>query len=83
MNVRERFHPVPMAANASYTIRGWQLGGFVAKTSGTITVTTSDGTIIVDAIPVTLGVYLPLPFIFEVAGAVVQLAGGASGTLAV
>lgn len=86
MFVRERFNPVPMAADANYNVTGMHIGGFLAKTSGTITVVsknaqgTADVTL-VDAIPVTAGVYTPLPIIFPAVGATVQLGGGASGTL--
>lgn len=88
--IRERYQPVPMGVNASYTVRSAQIGGFLAKTAGTITVTTATGTVIVDAFPLTAGVYTPLPYLLTkpdeaqdqtAPGAVVQLAGGASGTL--
>lgn len=86
--VRERFNPIPMAANANYNVTGMHIGGFLAKTSGTITVVsknaqgTADVTL-VDAVPVTAGIYTPLPMIFPAVGATVTLAGGASGTLLV
>ena len=84
MNVRERFRPQPMAANSSYTIRGVNIGGFLATVAGTLTVTDPSGTVLVNAVPVTAGVYTPLPFVFSTGeGAVVSLAGGAAGTLAV
>jgi hypothetical protein len=73
-----------MAANSSYTIRGPNLGGFLATVAGTLTVTDADGTVTVSAVPVTAGAYVPLPFIFATSqGGTVQLAGGAAGTLAV
>lgn len=82
--VRERYHPKPMTANSSAIIKGVHMGGFAAKTNGTITVTDNDGTVLVDAHPVTAGIYMPLPFVFSSSeGATVTLAGGASGTLAV
>ena len=87
MNVRERFNPVPMAANTSYVVRGPHIGGFLAKTSGTITISAVDalGTTVVtyvNAVPVTAGVHLPIPLEFPTAaGGTVTLAGGASGTL--
>jgi len=84
--VRERFNPVPMAANASHTIQGAHMGGFLAKTSGTITITSpsADGLstlTLVDAVPVTAGIYTPIPMMFPYRTGVVQLAGDASGTL--
>ena len=86
MNVRERFNPVPMAANTSYEVIGQFIGGFLAKTGGTITVTSTraDGTgsvNYVDAIPVSAGVYTPIPLEFPYRRGTVTLAGGASGTL--
>lgn len=87
MNVRERFNPVPMAANTSYVVRGPSMGGFLAKTSGTITVAAANplGTstvTYVDAVPVTAGAYTPIPLEFPTgAGGTITLAGGASGTL--
>lgn len=86
--VRERFNPVLMAANASYVVRGPHIGGFLAKTGGTLTITSqsADGLssiTLVDAIPVTAGIYTPIPIIFPSTGATVTLASGASGTLMV
>lgn len=86
--VREQFNPVPMAANAGYQIQGAHMGGFLAKTSGTITITSpsADGLstlTLVDAVPVTAGIYTPIPMMFPYRTAAVQLAGGASGTLMV
>jgi len=86
--VRERFSPKPMAANAVLTITGPYLGGFLCKTSGTITIVSKDagGTIdvtLVDAVPVTAGIYTPIPIVVPATGYTVTLAGGASGTLMV
>lgn len=80
--VAERYTPHPMAANASTTVGGTGLGGFLAVTSGTLTVTDANGTVLVNAVPVTAGVYTPMPLRSRTSqGYVVQLAGGASGTL--
>lgn len=84
MFVRERFRPQPMAADSAFIIRGINLGGFLATVAGTITVTDPDGTVIVNACPLVAGAFTPLPFIFTSAnGAVVQLGGGAAGTLGI
>jgi len=56
------------------------LGGILAKVSGTVTITSAAGTILADAIPLTAGVYTPIPANVGV-GATVQLAGSADGTL--
>lgn len=82
MAVQERYTPVVVGVNASVTLKGTSLGGFVAKTSGTITVIDGAGTTIVDAVPVTAGNYHPLPFYMN-GGGTVTTASGASGTLGV
>ena len=82
--VRERYRPQPMGVGASYEVRGGQIGGFLCKTAGTLTVTAKDGTVLVDAQPVAAGAYVPLPFLLPTSeGGTVTLAGGASGTLAI
>lgn len=82
-NVQERYTPLPLAANASTTLTGVILGGFIAVTAGTVTVTTQAGVVVVNAVPVAAGAYLPLPILLPSPSAVVALAGGASGTLLV
>lgn len=86
--VRERFSPKPMAANTTLAIAGPYLGGFLAKTSGTISIVAKDATgtndvTLVDAVPVTAGIYTPIPIVVPATGYTVTLAGGASGTLMV
>lgn len=86
MNVRERFNPVPIGVNGSYTVKGLNIAGFLPTVAGTLTVTglASDGTTavtFVNAVPVSAGVYVKLPCEFTVPGTVVSLAGGAAGTL--
>lgn len=84
MQVQERYTPQPMAANSSYVVRGASVGGFLAVTSGTLTITAATGAVLVNAVPVSAGIYLLLPFTFPSSdGATITLAGGASGTLAV
>jgi hypothetical protein len=84
MNVRESFRAQLMEADATAEVGGSRVGGFLAKTSGAITVTDANGDILVDAVPVTAGIYTPIPFaFFTSAGGTVVLSGGASGTLAV
>jgi len=83
-SVREYYDAIPMAADSTLTrTDGIRVAGFLAKTAGTITVATVTPSVtIVDAVPVTAGVYTPMPFNLG-KGFVVTLAGGASGTLAV
>lgn len=80
--VREAFATRLMAANASLICGGAVLGGFLAKTSGAISVTDAANNLLVDAVPVTAGIYTPIPIQFQQAGGyTVALSGGASGTL--
>lgn len=87
MNSRESYNATPMAANSFYVIRGSYMGGFLAKVSGTISVVTKDSTglndvTLVDAVPVTAGLFTRIPISFPTNGpATVTLAGGAAGTL--
>ena len=83
--VQEYYAPIPMAADSTLTRNdGTRVAGFLAKVSGTITVATvSPSVTIVDAVPVTAGVYTPIPFSLPGKGFVVTLAGGAAGTLAI
>lgn len=86
MQVRERFNAVPIAANGNYEVRGLQIAGFLPTVSGTLTVAgkAADGLTaitFVAAVPVTAGIYVPLPCSFSVPGSIVTLAGGAAGTL--
>lgn len=86
--VREAYNPVPMAVNASYDVRGANIAGFLATIAGTLTVTSKPAAgasaadvILVDAVPVTAGVFTPLPIVFPATGGTVTLTGGAKGTL--
>ncbi len=84
MFIRERYTAYPMGVNATLKVTRQSVGGFLAKTAGTITIVDDDGRTIVDAHPVAVGLYYPLPFMFQAeTGATVTLAGGASGTLGV
>ncbi len=81
--ITERYRMTPMGANATLSTDAIQLGGFLAKTAGTITVVDKKGVTAIDAFPVAIGVYYPIPGLLGVNGikAVITLAGGASGTL--
>lgn len=80
--VQERFAPKVLGVNSTTIVQASSVGGFLAKTSGTITLTAFDGTVIVSAVPVTAGFFTPMPFFIGPNGYTVVLAGGASGTLA-
>jgi hypothetical protein len=82
MQVQENYRGQPMAANASIKIGGARISGFLATVTGTLTVTDADSTVTVNTLPVTAGVYTPLPLFFNTSmGGTVALAGGAAGTL--
>jgi hypothetical protein len=85
MNYKERYTPFPVGVNATITLRGDSLGGFLATTTGTITVVRiSEDNVssnIVTSHPVTAGVYVPLPFYLGRNGGTFTTAGGASGTV--
>jgi hypothetical protein len=72
-----------MAANAAFEVRGAGIAGFLCTVAGTITVTDSDGTVLLNAFPITAnGLFIKIPLYFRSAqGGTVSLAGGAAGTL--
>jgi len=78
---QEAYSAQAMAVDATFQ-PGSFIAGFLAKTSGTFSLTGPSGTVLIDAVSVTAGVYTPLPFFTGGPGAVVTLSGGASGTLA-
>jgi hypothetical protein len=80
--IQERYNPRVIGVNTTVTLTTQALGGFLVKTSGTITVVDAKGTTVVDAVPVTAGIYVPLPFYLQGNGGTFTTAGGASGTLA-
>lgn len=86
MNIRQRYNPILMGADASQDISGTSISGFLPKTAGTITVTGKDASgnnavTLVDAVPVAAGVYCQIPLAFPSPEGRVTLGGGASGTL--
>lgn len=81
--VQEQYKPVVVGVSTSVTVTTAALAGFLAITAGTLTVVNASGTTVINAFPVTAGVYYPLPFVMNGNGATVTTAGGASGTLGV
>lgn len=84
--IQERYTPIPMAANSTYTLSlTGNIAGFLAVASGTLTVVDSKGTTVIAGVAVTAGIYTPMPFRLAGGGQppTVTLAGGASGTLGV
>lgn len=88
MKYQERYQPILVGLNGTVRIETNSVGGFLCKTAGTISISdfneiTGATVLIVDAHPVTAGVYYPLPFYLGSAGGTFTCAGGASGTLGV
>jgi hypothetical protein len=81
MAVQERYDAKPIGVNTSVSIGAPSIGGFLAKTGGTISIVNSAGVTIVDAHPVSAGGYYPLPFTIG-SGGTFTTADGASGTIA-
>ena len=79
----QRTKPTQIGVNTSVTFHANGVDGFIPYTSGTITIVTFGGETIVNALPVTAGNALPLPFAFpdNSASATITTAGGASGIL--
>lgn len=85
MHFQERYSYAIVGVNSTYTEPQGSptaIAGFLAVTAGTVTVTKSDGTVVVNAVPVTAGVYTPMPFHVG-PRFTIMTAGGASGTAAV
>lgn len=80
---RERFTPAKIGVNSTITLSGSDVGGFLCLIAGTLTITKLDGTVIVNAVPVTAGTWLPIPFYIGENGGTATTAGGASGVLGV
>lgn len=88
--VQESYGPRPMATNSTGVIVGSQggaVGGFLCTADGTVTLAygaTGTGDTVVNAVPVTAGVFLPMPFVIPPGVFLfATLAGGAAGTFAV
>jgi len=83
---QERYRPISLGVDSTAQLASnANLGGFLAKTSGAITVIDSLGVTVVNAVAVTAGIYTPMPFMLSGGGGVpsVVLSGGASGTLGI
>lgn len=84
---QERYSPIVIPVDGTVLLTGSAVGGFLCKTAGAITITENTelgGTlIIVNAHPVTAGLWLPIPFHIGPNGGTVTLSLGASGTLGV
>lgn len=78
---KEHYNAKPIAANGAQKV-GNHIAGFLCTVAGTLTITDADGTVLVNALPVTPGPFIRIPLFFRTsAGGDVQLGGGAAGTL--
>ncbi len=83
MQVREQYTARPMEAGSSLTVGSSYMGGFLCTVAGTLTITDANGTVLVNALPVSAGAYIPIPIRFSSsAGGTVSLTT-AAGTLLV
>lgn len=80
MIVNERYTPTVVGVDSQVAINSTSVGGFLALTSGTITITrNSSAGPFITALPVTAGTYTPIPF--YIGGGTITTADGASGIL--
>lgn len=79
---KEHYAAHPMGANAT-RVCGVAIAGFLCTVAGTITVTDANGTVLLNAFPITAnGMFIRLPILAETSqGLTVTLGGGAAGTL--
>lgn len=82
MNVKETYRPTAVGVNATVRFTAEAVGGFLALTSGTLSISDAAGNAILSAVAVTAGAYTPLPFFVSYNGGSITTAGGASGYLA-
>lgn len=81
MKVQARHIGKIIGVNTAHKVTGIAIGGFLPKVSGTISVVDANGVTLVDAVPVTAGVYVQIPLYLNGVGGTVTTAGGATGTL--
>jgi hypothetical protein len=79
---KEHYAAHPMGAGESRKC-GVSIAGFIATAGGTITVTDADGTVLLNAFPITAAMgFVRIPLLTNTsAGCTVTLGGGAAGTL--
>lgn len=80
--VKEHYNAKPMVDGDDISV-GITIAGFLCteSTSGTLTITDADGTVLVDALPLTAGQWTRIPLFFRSsAGGRVSISG-AAGTL--
>jgi len=79
--VKEFYRPQAMGAWSSFVVRGIHISGFLPTVAGSMTITDADGTVHVSALPLTAGVFVQIPLLFNTSqGGTVALTT-AAGTL--
>ena len=63
--VKEHYRPQAMGAGTSYVVGGIHISGLLPTVAGTMTIKDADGTVLVSALPLTVGVYVPIPLLFK------------------
>lgn len=85
MSFKERYQPIPMAANSTALLTGDQIAGFLCTATGVLNAYDFNGVNFIVNLAVTAGVYYPIPFYLNGYGgqAKVVLSSSAAGTLGV
>lgn len=81
MIIEEQYHAQVIPVDTTVQLEGRGIGGFIAVTAGTLTVTYRDGSVALAAFPVAAGTSYKLPIYTGTNGYSVTTGGGASGTL--
>ena len=85
MRIDEQYHPQPISDGEAYDLPfGKSVAGFLCTTDGTLTIYDGRGSLVVNTLPVTAGVYHPIPF-FLATGQLgrIEADNGASGVIAI
>jgi len=79
--VKQYYRPQAIGAGASYKVNGIHIAGFLPTVTGTMTITDVDGTVHVSALPVTAGIYVQIPLLFNTTNGGTVALTAAAGTL--
>lgn len=82
MTSQEYYAAKPMVAGVALLV-GVAVSGFlcVSSTAGTLTITDADGTVLVNALPLTAGQWIRIPLLFRTAAGGTVLVTNGAGTL--
>lgn len=65
MITKEYNRPQVMGAGSTFRVNGINLAGFLCTVAGSMTITDQDGTILVNALPLTAGTFVRIPLLFN------------------